>query len=133
MTRLTSWLTGALLDHSTWMLELFLAVQALVWGRWLLAPWEAFAVLPSAFTILGMIPEPVWGVIFTAHGALHLIALSRGDLRFCRRAVLALAGLWAAVFVSLFITIPSATTSPIYGMNLMGSALVYLSLHRRFA
>jgi len=132
MNRLTGWLVGALLNRQTWTLELFLAVQSLVWGLWLLGPWDSFAAVPGAFTVLGLVPEPVWGAVFTAHGAVHLYAVLREEPLLCRRMVLTLACLWSFVFVSLLLTIPLATSTPIYGASVLGCAWVFFRLHWRF-
>lgn len=128
MSRIASWLTGALLNRQTWTLELFLAVQALCWGAWLLMPWSSFDVVPGAFTVLGLVPEPVWGVLFAGHGVAHLVALWKRNPALCRRAALMLAALWLAVLVSLLLTIPLATSTPIYGMSVLGCFWIYVRL-----
>lgn len=132
MTTPYSWIVGVLLRRQTWALELFLAVQAVVWGVWLLAPWRSFDVLPGAYTVLGLVPEYVWGTLFLGHGIAHVTALWRQDPHLCRRAALALAGLWSIVLVSLLLTIPLATSTPIYGLNVLGCVAVYFRLHWRF-
>ena len=131
----TEWpaVTGrALLVRQTWTLEFFLAVQAFVWGLWLLSPWSSFGAIPNAYTVLGLIPESIWGLLFTGHGIAHLIVLwhQRPDL--CRRAALILASLWSAVFVSLLLTVPLATSTPIYAMNVLGCAWVFAHLDLRY-
>lgn len=132
MTRLYGWLVGTLLTRQTWTLELFLAVQSMTWGLWLLGPWDSFAVVPGAFTVLGLIPEPVWGTVFAAHGMVHCYAVLRENVGLCRRSVLTLACLWGFVFVSLLLTIPLATSTPIYGASILGCAWVFFRLSWRF-
>lgn len=130
--RVWGWLVNALLTRQTWALELYLAVQSLTWGVWLLAPWSAFGQVPDAFTVLGLIPEEVWGVIFASHGGVHLYVIWMRDVGLCRRAVLALAALWLVVLVSLLLTIPLATSTPIYASSVLACLWVYLRLHWRF-
>lgn len=132
MTRLTYWLVGALLTRQTWTLELFLAIQSLTWGLWLLGPWSAFGQVPAAFTVLGLVPEPIWGGLFAAHGLAHLIALWKGDPHLCRRAAIVTAGLWSVVLGSFLVTVPLSTAVPIYGVNVLGASWVYMRLHWRF-
>lgn len=126
--RLTRWVWS----RQTWTLELYLAVQSTVWGAWLLMPWDSFGVIPDAYTILGLVPEWMWGAAFTAHGLAHLTVLHRRDPHQCRRAALALAMLWSAVVVSLLLTIPLSTATPIYGSSVLGAVFVYVSLDWRY-
>lgn len=128
MTRLTAWLTFALRRHQTWALEYFLAYQSLVWGLWLLLPFSSFGVVPNAFTVLGLIPEPAWGLIFAGHGCAYLAALWRGRIDLCQRGALVTVWLWSTVLVSLLLTIPLATSTPVYGSYMLAGAFVYLRL-----
>ncbi len=128
LDRLTHWLW----NRQTWTLELFLAVQSLVWGAWLLMPWDSFGVIPGAYTVLAVVPEWLWGLLFAGHGIAHLLAIYLQDVTLCRRASLALAGLWLVVVVSLLLTIPLSTAIPIYSASVLGAAWVYVSLDHRF-
>jgi hypothetical protein len=128
MTRLTCWLVGMLRNRQTWALEYFLAYQSLVWGLWLLLPFGSFDAVPNAFTVLGLIPEPVWGVLFAAHGAVYLGVLWRRRVDLCRRAALVTAWLWLTVLVSLLLTIPLATSTPVYAGYAIACAVVYVRL-----
>lgn len=130
--RLRARVVGVLLTRQTWTLELFLAVQSLVWGGWLLGPWSSFGVIPDAFTVLGLVPEAVWGALFFVHGLAHVWALARRDPQLCMRAVLALAALWLTVLVSLLLTIPLATSTPIYATSVLGCVWVFFRLHWRY-
>jgi len=125
---LITFLTRALRRHQTWALEYFLAWQSLVWGAWLLMPFGSFEAVPGAFTVLGIIPEPVWGVLFFGHGCAYLWALWNERTELCRRAALILGGLWLAVFLSLVLTIPWATSTPVYGVYVIACAWVYARL-----
>lgn len=124
MTRLVI----VLRDRQTWALEYFLAWQALVWGLWLLLPFRSFDVLPNAYTLLGLVPEPIWGVLFTGHGAAYLVVLWRRHVDLCRRAALVTAWLWLTVLVSLLLTIPIATSTPVYAGYVVACMVVYVRL-----
>lgn len=121
-----------LLHRQTWALEAFLAAQSLVWGLWLLMPWSAFDVVPEAYTVLGLVPETIWGVLFAGHGTVHLWALWRAYPTLCRDAARWLAVLWSAVLVSLLLTIPLAVSTPVYGASLLACLWVYARLDLRF-
>lgn len=128
MTRLLHWLAHALRNRQTWALEYFLAYQSLVWGLWLLLPFSSFGQIPDAFTVLGLIPEWAWGALFAGHGIAYLVVLPRGRPDLCRRAALILGWLWLTVLVSLLLTIPLATSTPVYGLYVVACAWVFARL-----
>ncbi|MDH5279530.1 MAG: hypothetical protein OEW52_00105 [Thermoleophilia bacterium] len=106
-------------------LDTYLAVQSWWWGLWALSPWDAFGVIPGAYTVLALLPEWAWGAVFTAHGVGHLAAVVRGDDASCRRAALSLQYLWAIVFFNYLVTIPLSLATPTYGMLFVGSLWVH--------
>lgn len=126
------WVAERLWSRQSWYLETYLAAQAIVWGLWLLSPWESFDVAPDVYSLLGRIPESLWGAIFLAHGLVHLFVLWTKRPVWCRRAALAASGLWAVVVVSLLVTAPVAPTIPIYALSMIAAALVYVRLYWRF-
>ncbi len=140
MTRLISWpsivnnwFRGALLRKQTWWLELYLATNALLWGLWLVSPWRAFGIAVRDYTLLGLVPEAVWGVLFTVHGLGHVASLVIGDPRMCRRAAMALAVLWSPVLGSILLASPLSWPTPLFAMNILGCFWVYRRLTWCFA
>ena len=114
-------------------LETYLAVQSLWWGLWALSPWDAFAVLPRAYTVLAYAPEWAWGALFTAHGVGHVYAVLKDDDCMCRRGLLVLQYLWAVVAFNYLVTVPLSFATPTYGMLLLGSIWAHRSLSWRTA
>lgn len=112
-------------------LDSYLAIQSTWWGLWALSPGDAFGVLPSAYTVLALIPEWAWGAIFTVHGVGHLVALYRDDVGMLARASLALQYLWAIVAFNYLATIPLSLATPTYGMLFLGSFWAHAYLIRK--
>lgn len=145
MSRLLSVsLVRALINRRTHVLELFLGLESLIWGAWILDPLhDTFGALPTAYTVLGLVPEWAIGLVWTMHGSVSLYALwrtiSRPGLRsrthwigLCRRAALAGVGLWSLVLVSFLAAVPGSTATPIYLGLVLANAWVYLRLHLKY-
>ena len=128
MKTLVGWVHRAFERQQTWALEYFLAYQSTVWGVWLLLPFDSFDVVPSAYTVLGLVPEPIWGLIFTSHGLAYLTVLWHGRTDLCRYAALVLGWLWLTVLVSLLLTVPLAPSTPAYACYVMACSVAYVRL-----
>lgn len=135
---------SAILLRRTHMLEAFLALEAMVWGAWVLNPaFDAFESIPRAYTLLGLLPEWFVGMVFLGHGVAAAYVLyrtwadesrevRRGYVHWCRRAALAGAGLWSVVLVSFALTVPTSTAVPVYFGLMLASMWVYVRLDWRY-
>lgn len=152
MTHAIEWawsgIRASLLIRRTVMLEVFLAMEAVLWGLWVANPLtDSFASIPEAYTILGLLPEWLVGLVFVGHGTAAAWAIyrtawrppldaggrpSRRYVHWCRRAALAGAGLWSVVLFSLLATVPTSTATPIYAGLMAASMWVYVRLDWRY-
>lgn len=121
-----------LLENQTWTLEVYLAMAAMVWGIWVLLPFETFDPRIGAYTVLRLAPEWAWGVVFSAHGLGHWVSITRKDPMACYRAALSGSVLWGIVLISFVIAAPLTTASPVYGLFVLASLWVAKSLNWRF-
>lgn len=101
-------------EQRTFGVEVYLALQALVFGAWLLAPWDTFQQVPDIYSTLGLVPEWIWGCLFFGHGVLHLAALEMGSMRLRHRGTSVLVFLWMIVLISFLTTAPLSSATPMY-------------------
>lgn len=139
MTRAYRAVVGAVLRHRTFVLEWFLALEALFCGLWILAPWPSF----SANSLLSGLPEPLIGLVFILHGGLAAYALmkenaprhprSQANLDLCRRSALMSAWFWSLVLGSFALVSPQATLAiPVFMSFVFAAFWVYLRLYLRY-
>lgn len=106
-------------ERRSFVIEAYLSLQAVMFGLWLLAPWDTFAALPVAYDALMLLPEWVWGMLFTIHGVLHLTALDRGDMRMRRRGTSVTILLWGTVLCGFVSAAALSTATPMYAMPVL--------------
>lgn len=114
LTRLPGFVLFALRDRRSFAVEVYLALQAIVFGWWLLMPWQSFAVGSDVYTTLSLVPEAVWGTLFLGHGILHLVALETGDRRMRMRGTSMVVFLWLVVLIAFVSAAPWSTATPTY-------------------
>jgi hypothetical protein len=141
MTALRSWLLDTLLTRQTWALEAFLAAQAVAWGVWV--AWPLDDVFPyngqvDPYSLLVLLPEWLVGGVFLAHGLGHLLALHRGNVKWCRRGALAVAALWTFVLTSFALArwlfdVPLVPATPIYASSIAAALWIYARLNLKYA
>ena len=123
------WLLRILLERRTHSIEVFLAVQALVTGIWILWPGK------SAFSseLLSLIPDALLGATMVLHGTGSLMALWYGNVGMCRRAARASTAMWAFLF-TVFVFAPPRTllTMPLVLGLALASFWVFLRLYLRY-
>ncbi len=123
------WLLRILLERRTHSIEVFLAVQALVTGIWVLWPGK------SAFSseLLALIPDPLLGTTMILIGTASAMALWYGNVDMCRRAARASTALWAFLF-TVFLFAPPSTplTMPLVLGLAIASFWVFLRLYLRY-
>jgi hypothetical protein len=105
--------------------ETLLAVQALILGMWLLAPWSSFGAITGVYDALALVPEGVWGGVFALHGALHLRAIDRGDLDWRRRFTSGIVLLWSMMLMGFLSTAPASTVTPMHLLPVLGGMWCY--------
>lgn len=124
--RFTTFMRNVWHDRRSFLLEVYLAVQAVVFGLWLLMPWSTFSTVSHAYRVLdAMLPEWVWGSLFAVQGFTHLWALDRGRFRWRRGMVLVMLFLWLTVAMAFLMTVPLSTATPMYLLPILGSLWAY--------
>jgi hypothetical protein len=96
-------------------LEFLPAVFELLWGLWIINPWENTFAITSAYRIMaGVMPEWAWGALLLVLGIIQLIVIFRGTLHM--RAISSVTCLF--IFLSLALLIffgnPASVTIPTY-------------------
>lgn len=102
------------------------ALLAVVWGTWLIMPWEAWSGSVIYRPLLHLAPEHVWGAVYAAIGATHVRVALSGSYRW--RQVFSYVGVckWSLV-AALFISGQlHATATVVYGMVAVSSAWVVI-------
>jgi hypothetical protein len=123
--RLPVFLARLRAERRTFVMEVYLAVQACFVGAWLLMPWSTFSTIPEVYAPLAVVmPEWAWGTIFAAHGCWHLRALDRDDMRTRRVMIPALIFLWLIAVMSFLLTAPLSLAVPVYCMPIVGGLWV---------
>lgn len=125
-----SWLVKALMHRRTHALEVFLGLEAIVAGAWVLWPGQnAF----TQATALSLIPDYFLGAVLVLHGIGTLMALHWGDVHMCRRAALSSTGIWTFIAVVLAWTPPvTLFVVPLVAMLALASVWVYVRLYLRY-
>lgn len=130
----------ALLRHRTFILEWFLALEAMFLGVYILLPGATF----TRATALADVPEWLTGLLFILHGSVGVwillaenqrgVTRSQRNLDFCRRSALASAGFWSAITLSYVIAPPAFTSLavPTTFSFVLASIWVYFRLYMRF-
>ncbi|MGE0456396.1 MAG: hypothetical protein AB7I13_00390 [Vicinamibacterales bacterium] len=136
--RLYDALMGALLRHRTFILEWFLALEAICCGLWIIAPTQTF----TGASVLKDVPEPLTGTLFLAFGTIGIWvqlrenvpkkARSQANLDFCRRWALASSGFWTLIVTSYLLARGTVLAVPMMIGFVLGSLWVYFRLYLRF-
>lgn len=100
--------------------EKLLAVQAVIFGGWLLMPWSSFESIVGIYDSLALVPESVWGAVFAVQGAFHLRAIDRRDLRWRQRFTTGLVLTWMMMLSGFLATAPASTATPMYFLPILG-------------
>lgn len=98
------------------ILELFLALYSLIWGLWLMLPFETFAT-NFAFAVMNKIaPEYVWGTIAATAASIkiHGLAVNHGYGQVQKSASLALVFVWLCAAISCAVSAPLAVDTPLF-------------------
>lgn len=130
MFRAKDFLFRLLTERRTHALEVFIAMEALVGGAWLLFPGQ------NGFTEqtwLGLIPDWILGAILATHGIVALMVLRAGNVHLCRRSALISAMLWSFILVIFAFSPPQTLFAvPLILVLAVGSIWVYMRLNVRF-
>jgi len=126
--RIECWLYEMLMLRDTWALEFYLAVQSLFFGTFLAGPGQV-GLAADNMTLLAMLPEWMWGVIFAVHGAAHLKAMYSQRVQWCRLAMLTLAGLWCVILTSFLLSHPFNAAIIVWGAQMLACLWIYVRLH----
>ena len=111
--------------------ELQGSLIAMFWGLWLLNPWTDVFSTYSGYQILGKIlPEMLWGAIFTVIGLIQLLGLLWHNQGMRRNGSFAAALLWMIVWLSLARSSPWFLSTPTTFMFFVGAAWGYLRIAR---
>lgn len=94
------------------IVEIIFGAGALIWGLWLLGPWDAFAAPGWVVIRATGIPESVYGAIFATLGLTQMIQLPSRPAHVL--VMLSLMVCWCLVWLALFVISPGTTGIPIY-------------------
>lgn len=113
-------------DRRIFRVELYLALQSVMLGVWLIAPWSAFRSIPRVYDTLGaLMPEIGWGVLFLFHGASYMLALDRNSMAWRQRLAIVHVFLWSVVCMAFLTTAPLSTAVPMYLVPVLGGLWAY--------
>jgi hypothetical protein len=125
LRRISAFVGAMFRERKLESVETMLALQEVVFGLWLLAPWSSFGSIAGVYDSLAMMPEGVWGSVFALQGAIHLRAIDRRDLCWRRRFTSGLVLLWAMMLMGFLSTAPASTATPMYFLPVMGGLWCY--------
>lgn len=118
-----------LLRRRTYVLEVFLALESLLVGAWVLYPGA------NAFSadILSLIPDPILATVMITHGSGSLMAIYYRDVDMCRRSALGSVAIWSFL-LAIFAFAPPHTllTVPLVAGLACAALWVYLRLYLRY-
>jgi len=98
-------------------LEFLPALFQVLWGLWILNPFENTFKITSAYNLMGTLaPEWVWGLILFVIGLFQLVVIFKGNLHL--RAVSSILCLFIFITMSILIIFgnPASVTIPTYFM-----------------
>jgi len=124
-------LLNELLRRRTHALEVFLAIEAILAGLWLLWPGPKSFKPPM---VLYLIPDPILGAIMLSHGIASMLALWKNDVERCRHAALASAAIWSFLMTLMIFSPPvELFMIPLVAGLVVASVWVYVRLYVLFA
>lgn len=91
------------------------AIFKIVWGIWLLLPFETFDGQEVYTALKSIAPETLWGALVLGLGLGHLIAIAYGTAKWRRHFILAACMFW--IFISVT-----------FSISRIGSALIPLTI-----
>jgi hypothetical protein len=109
-------------------LEFLLAIQSILYGSWLLLPFDTFGSAITFSIMRQIMPECFWGVVILAIGIIQLVGLTTDQL--IARRVLASLDLmtWLTIDVALWLS-GSASIAPIFIFtSVLASVLILVEL-----
>lgn len=110
-------------------LEISTAVQSILWGTWLLLPFQTFGSSP-VFSVMAVVaPEQVWGVLALASGVFQLVAAHTKRLKWRWYATCLTLFLWMFIDVAFWLTqsYSTASVANLVFVVMSGWALIALS------
>ena len=110
--------------------EFWLGLVTLALGFWLLLPCDTFALGPGYRAMLALAPEPFWGLLWVAVGALHLVKLLTNGIHFRRQTAFLMVVLWLFQAVLIALGSMAGIGVAIYSTLALQAAWVYLRLGR---
>jgi hypothetical protein len=121
------------LERDTMMLELSLAWFSIIWGGWILAPWQSFPTNPhGSFKAMMMLAsEPVWGALFFIAGLHQLWAVLFGSHTLRRLSAWGSMQIWIFVCVSAIISSWKAPPGGLYAVVAMSNFVAVMALARK--
>jgi hypothetical protein len=119
------------MKYDTRLLEISLAFMSLVWGAWLLLPFDVFTS-SSSFTNMGVLPEWVWGITMTSLALCNLYTLWGNTSEYIRARLLQLSSsIWIFISAGMFLSNWKSTGPIVYLSLALISGVTSLILFRR--
>lgn len=109
-------------------LEFILAIQAILFGAWLLLPYETFGVSSTYAVMRSIAPEWLWGAVIFGVGAIQFFGLFTKRIGIRRVLGFLDLFLWTAVDLAQWLTHTESAAPIIYFTAVVAAVLVNLSL-----
>ena len=100
----------------------------LLWGLWVVLPWDTFRASPAWRIVAEVLPEALAGWLWLAVGTLSLVAFLRDWRRIRAGCAVVRCGPWTLIAVGLILAAPTSTGAVVYPMFALGSAWTFLTV-----
>lgn len=126
--RVSQFLSPKAMEHGEFMSSLL----ALVWGGWLLMPWNALESPSRVFGgLLNAMPENYWGALMVTAGLSQFYAVIEEKWKWRIANGLCLSVCWAIVAWSFWVNAPATLGGPVYSCFSLASVVGSVALSRR--
>ena len=106
-------------------LELICAIEAILWGTWLLVPWDMFSASKTFRFMNTIAPEWVWGLTVCLLGVCQLCGLLVKSYKTRRLAAVLSIFTWTLVSIAVIAGNYQSTATIIYPVFVVMSILIY--------
>lgn len=106
--------------------ELLFSLIAIIWGLWLLLPFNSFGSSPSWSAMLAFASEDTWAIWILIIGLIQFLGVACNYESSRKRSPFVLFLTWLCVAAGLIFTSPITTGIPLYGSIAIIQGLLYL-------
>lgn len=106
-------------------LELIPAIYAIMWGLWLIFPWDTFVSSEIFHLMAEIAPEMAWGIFILLIGLSQILFLFVGKIRLCTLSSLLLMFLFISLSIFAAVGNFKSTAMPSFIVMALASWLSY--------